>query len=166
MAFTIHVAATRSDWIDLFERACVKTPIQFYRSNVSTMQEIISYQIEDMPHLGESTKGCYIQDDRYLAIPSSMEVVPRQINMNNGTTRFAIDQLSNFDAFTFCPAGAWQSTHFIIGELNSKYNTGEAYGVAKKILGRIRRTFRNIGSCYVGVECEMLYSDRIFSTKA
>ena len=164
MAFTLRMAATREDWLNLFRKVKGDELLRFYPTYTYSWDEISPQHLEDLKGLGLAKRGILVQEDSFLAVPATVQVVSQTIHQDDGTIRYSMTQLTNPDSFIFRPGGLWGSSYFIIGEVSSLYNTGIAAGIGKKMRGAIRRHFHVHEGSRVGPECYALYSDRTFTT--
>ena len=163
MSFQIHIAATRNDWIELFSKIDGDEILQLYASEASNVESIIPTRLADVPELGIARTGILVQEPYYLAIPVTGRIVPREIHQDDGLIRYAVDQLTNHDSFSFRPGGLWKNDYYVIGEMSSVHNAGVASEVVKKMRKIMRKTFKFGGIYWISPECQRLYSHCTFT---
>jgi hypothetical protein len=161
MGFRISIAATSVDWLNLFSQTKDAVPLRFYEMEHHSTPDVIPYELPDLPDLGTSKSGSPLLDAAYLVVPKYQTVVTREIHLNSGGAVYAVDQWLNGNSFVLRPGGKFDSKSFVIGELTSTENEGEAVAFAKRLMGRTRRTFLHIDDFWMGPNCERSYSAKL-----
>jgi len=164
MGFRLSIAATKADWINLFEEANLIDLLSFYPTSTWAFEGIIPMRLGDVHDLGNLKFGDLIHEDRYLVLPVNEPPLPREIRLNIGGVRYALDQLINSDSFMFSPGGVWEDDCYVPGEISSRHKSGISVLVPKKIRNVLRRKYRYLNGDWIGPECSRLYPHYRYST--
>jgi hypothetical protein len=103
-----------------------------------------------LPELGKASFPGQVQCRRYLAAKSNATITPRRITLNDGSVRFAIDQLSNPDSIIITAGGAWGSETIISGEAGSVSKTTGAKELMNVFRKSIKKRFVRVKAYWVG----------------
>jgi hypothetical protein len=92
----------------------------------------------------------------YLVTEAGTKVVLRYIRRNDGTERWAIDQLSNPDSTVLRHGGFYGDNVLLVGEIRTAYKTKAAVRLQRAFDGAVRKHFVKIRAYYVGPKAEAL----------
>ena len=161
MSFSVFVAATKQDWIDVFGE--VAQEVRFYELGPTVEERRTSSALEDLPGLGECSTGRH-GDPTYFGLLLSTNLLPVRVQCLDGTIVYSLDGRQNPDHIMFSPGGVFRESHFIAGELLASCNEGALAVMIRRVIGRIRRRFERGNFFYIGPECFRLYNcSRIFA---
>lgn len=157
MGFRLQVAATKNDWLSVFQQIRDSNKLKFYPCGVHMSTEVSACSLEAIPDLGVALKGFSISEPAYLA-SAEEKMVFRKFQLLEGGMRYSLDQSLNPQSFILIPAGIFQGAYFVAGEISSIYKDGLAVTIARHAISYIRRHWFSDEFC-IGPECYSLYKD-------
>jgi hypothetical protein len=147
----IRFFALREDMLEVCSRVESSVGVHFI---VSTIQESAEFSMwasgAELSELGvadeDSGAGCR----KYLVVKAGREVHARTIDLMDGGTRFAMDQLVNPDSIVVVPAGARSIDTILSGSVGTASTSSESRDLFRRFQHAIKRCFRRHNAYWIG----------------
>ena len=100
--------------------------------------------------LGVNRSGSHIAGDSFLVVPSSQQLVVRQIHTRRHGIRFAVDQEANPDSIVFRPPGLYDSQTLIVGHITTTARSRESLELLRDFSVTLTKGFSKIRGYKIG----------------
>jgi hypothetical protein len=110
-----------------------------------------------IPNLGKADFYSSIACTNYLVSNRTTAIKARPILRNDGSKRFAIDQMLNHDTITLTPAGQWNDNILLHGRVATVSETAPARALMNLFRKAIHTRFTKIKAFYLGPEALQLF---------
>jgi hypothetical protein len=149
----VRFFATRNDHLAMLREATAGRSLHFFPAGVFDDQPAPFDDAAQIPVLGMARKGDQVHEDRYLVLPAAEPVQRREIHLNVGGTRIAIDQLANPKSVIFCAGGEWDGGSTIIsGDVGTVSDDPSGKALWLAFAKPIKKKWRRVKAYYVGPE--------------
>jgi hypothetical protein len=124
--------------------------LQYVKAGVFRSQKLESYQsARDIPKLGVANADAAVSCDSYLVAESSVVIRPRAITLQNGETRFGIDQLVSSTTVLLTPAGSTNGL-VLYGTVSSAWADEASIKIFRMFERATKKHFQKIKAFWVG----------------
>lgn len=110
------------------------------------------HSVEQIADLGVATNGSQVLESAYLAVHGHSEIRVRRISCNDGSTRWAVDQLENRASVVCRFGGRHESGAFIAGVVNTAWSSA----FATMFLKLLRKQMNQVAELRSGFWCDDL----------
>lgn len=129
--------------------------IVYYKMGLfDTKHEVLFNSVSEILDLGIPKYGDWNKDLRLMALPKDSSVVVREVVQRDGSIKYAIDQLENHASICFQFGGIFKEGVLLGGSCGTSHINDFSLDVFKAFSAKIRKTFKKIGTFYVGREAE------------
>lgn len=164
MSYQLFVAATRNDWVALFQATKGNDLLGIYHSGLLSEPPELPYEVDTIPDLGQVKYGSMVAEASYLVLPTELPLYVETVKQNSGGVKYDVSQIGNLDSFVFRAGGPFNDC-FVVGEISSLYKVGIAANFGQRLIGRVRRHYFQSDHFWVGPECYTLYKDTHYFTE-
>lgn len=105
-----------------------------------------------LPDFGTLQNGHHSLEPAYLVMSAKQPTEVRKVPQNDGSVRYAIDQLQNPHSVVFQPSGIYNSSAIIMGALTTVSSHPDSLGLYNLFSQKIRQGFQKLKDVYVGPE--------------
>lgn len=158
-----HFYATASDLRPVFAHVEEKIQIQYMLTGLFDRPDHDAYlhgldlPTLELPLLASSA----IAGPCYLVMERSCPVSTRTIHQENGSIKYAIDQLMNPDSVTFLHGGFYSTDILLYGRVATSSETVVAIRLQRAFLAALAKKFVKVKSYFVGPEALTLLNSGI-----
>jgi hypothetical protein len=92
----------------------------------------------------------------YLVLPAGRAVHVTRVTLNDGTTRYLVDQRGNPESIVFWPGGRWGDDVLLYGRFDTVWDGPVAQGLLRRSSRALRKHFEKIRAFWVGPEAARL----------
>lgn len=154
---SIHVFATGSDWLHVFDRVEASGPVTYTRAGVSaTDRTTVFRRGSDLPDLGFSRARATVECPYYLASAASSPLRTYPVTASDAVTRYYLDQRANPDTVELCLGGQWELGVLVAGSIGTISDSPASINLLRRFDRAIRRQFARIRAYRVGPEAQQL----------
>ena len=147
--------ATKGDISPIIKNIEYNHNIKYYEMGLFDTNSDFSYKsICELNSFGFPKIGDWIQDSRLMAIPNQMSLVSREVPQKIGGIKYAIDPLMNHTSICFQFGGIYKEGVLIAGNCFISNSDEFASKVFKEFSTKVKKSFKKIGTFYVGKEAE------------
>lgn len=147
--------ATAIDIEPIVKSIEVSISIKYYEMGLFDSDNDVSYNsIFEISHFGFPKVGDWNRDLRLMAIPREMSLNIRAIPQRIGGTKYAVDPLDNQTSLCFQLGGICKEGVLLGGSCGTAFLNDFSVKVFKDFSTKIKKSFRKIGTFYVGNEAE------------
>ena len=149
----MHFYATKGDLVPVLEKIESTDALTYVRYGHYSEPEFSRFDSAlDIPTLGVASSEAAVSCESFVVLPRTTKLVPREIRLNGGIVRYAVDQLLNPGSITFQSGGRHSSGVILHGRVATASTTAES----RRLLGRFERVFKKsfakVAAFYVGPE--------------
>jgi hypothetical protein len=147
----IHFFALREDLLPVLDAVQSRGALKYVRTGVfgSPALQFVSRGAE-IPDIGtaaaDSTSAC----KSFLVTEDAVPVSLRQIQMADGTVRYAVDQLVNPDSIVLTPGGVWDQDVVLYGRVATVSDTAAAQALMRQFQSAFKKHFKRVKAYLVG----------------
>jgi hypothetical protein len=153
MSRGVYVWATRSDLLLMLERIERKTPLHYRPFDAFDSEDIPLWKsARDIENLEIASSGYYVTGKKYLVLPAAARFKLRRGKLNNGQTRYYVDQLKNPDSVVLCSGGQWSNDFLIMGEFSTVSPARPGFDLYRTVHRAVSAEFRKVKIAYLGPE--------------
>lgn len=110
--------------------------------------------VSEISNFGFPKVGDWNRDLRLMAIPQAISLVIRKVPQKNGGIKYAVDTLENQTSICFQFGGIYKDGILLGGSCGTSFLNDFSLQVFKDFSTRMIKSFKKIGTFYVGKEAE------------
>lgn len=149
----IHLFALRADWVRIFDLVEDGNELQYAprdQPRNGSLKRVL--QGRDLPGLGRAAGDQVVACDSWVCGSRDVELRLRPIDAEDGTRRYAMDQLWNPDTTVVTTGGVWNQGTIICGNVGTRAKAGEGMRLQRLFASHIRKSSTKIGMFWVAPE--------------
>lgn len=149
--------ALLEDIQNIIESLEIDYSLSYYKTGLFETTLIPTYNsLIDVPFVGYTKYGDWNYTDTFLALPKKVNLIIREIPQKKGGTKYAIDQMANLESIAINLGGIYSEKENVLtaGKVGTISDTIFSINVYESIAKKIRKSFKKVGSFYVGKAAE------------
>jgi hypothetical protein len=159
MPNAIHFFATRLDILPVLETLEAKLALKYVEMGSFTVAQPFSVgRAADIPSLGVAIAGDRNHVPHFMIMPWEDEINCEVVPQRRGDVRYIFSHTHHSKSITFVAGGTFESKAVIAGEFGTCFANGVSQELFRTVRNRVRKTFRNVKSQWVGPEAAALWS--------
>jgi len=156
----LYFYATREDLVPAIHAIEDRTAFRYALMGMHTMLTFPQFTSAlEIPSLGEATGDQEATCDRYLVVPREAPIAVREVQLNSGGVRYAVDQLVNPNSIVFQPGGLRNDRVIISGGVTTTGQTEISKSIFRLFARWIKKGFEKRMAFYVGPAAMRLKTD-------
>lgn len=159
MSRGIWFFAARNDLLQVLELVEQRTPLAYYPCGIVADDVEGIGRACEIPGLGQAREGSWLDQDRYLILPSSEPLQLRRVQHTDGSESFRSDQVLNPNSVILQTGGVFEDKFVLIGEFGTMSVKRTGFDLLESIRRKVRSEYIRVADAYVGPEAEKLARD-------